>query len=438
MSEEIMWLDPEFEELERPVKKQPADLQKPAGGKVPGMMAVTVLAVVLSLIGGWLGGYIAVRHYLTHKSVVAEMISPAETEAVSDSSIDKTVPLQESADLTAAQVYTANVNSTVGITTSISTNYWGYRTTAAASGTGFLISEDGYIVTNYHVIEDARSITVALYDGTIFTAELVGYDESNDIAVLKIDAQGLSHVTLGDSDSVNVGDSVVAIGNPLGELTFSLTGGLVSAVDREVTLSNSLTMNLLQTDCAINSGNSGGPLFNMSGEVIGVTNAKYSSSGSEASIDNIGFAIPVNSIRDIVESIVEKGYMSNPYIGVSILDVSEQAMDHGVSSGIIVQSVLDDSPAAQAGLQAGDVITSVNGMALDSDALVGLVASSEIGDSLTLEVYRQNQVLEITLTIGEQIQSEAQQTSSDPLLSRNPDLIWRNKRSGRSPSGEGG
>lgn len=252
-----------------------------------------------------------------------------------------------------------------------------------------------------------------------------------------MDTQGLSHVTLGDSDSVNVGDSVVAIGNPLGELTFSLTGGLVSAVDREVTLSNSLTMNLLQTDCAINSGNSGGPLFNMSGEVIGVTNAKFSSSGSEASIDNIGFAIPVNSIRTIVESIMEKGYSSKPYIGVSVLDVSELATESDLPSGIFVQSVLDDSPAAQAGLQVGDVITAINGEPLGSDALVELVASSAVGDSLSLEVYRQEQVLKITLTIGEKIQLEATQTSTDPLLSEDPELIPRNRKSGRNPSAKG-
>lgn len=435
MSEELLWLDSEYEELELPDEEKPSCLKTDRKASV--LITVTVLTLFLSMICGWISGYFAVRRYLTPQLAVAEVIPLSETEVVPDVTVGNTVPVQTGVNLTAAQVYAANVNSTVGITTSISTNYWGYRTTAAASGSGFLISEDGYIVTNYHVIEDASSITVALYDGKTFPAELIGYDESNDIAVLKVDTQGLSHVTLGDSDSVNVGDSVVAIGNPLGELTFSLTGGLVSAVNREVTLSSSLTMNLLQTDCAINSGNSGGPLFNMSGEVIGVTNAKYSSSGKEASIDNIGFAIPVNSIRTIVESIIEKGYSSKPYIGVSVLDVSELATESDLPSGIFVQSVLDDSPAAQAGLQVGDVITAINGEPLGSDALVELVASSAVGDSLSLEVYRQEQVLEITLTIGEKIQSEATQTSTDPLLSEDPELIPRNRKSGRNPSAKG-
>ena len=277
MSEELLWLDTEFEELELPDVEKSDSLKTDRKASV--LITVTVLTLFLSMICGWISGYFAVRRYLAPQLAVSEVIPPSETEVVPDVTVGNTVPVQIGVNLTAAQVYAANVNSTVGITTSISTNYWGYRTTAAASGSGFLISEDGYIVTNYHVIEDASSITVALYDGKTFPAELIGYDESNDIAVLKVDTQGLSHVTLGDSDSVNVGDSVVAIGNPLGELTFSLTGGLVSAVNREVTLSSSLTMNLLQTDCAINSGNSGGPLFNMSGEVIGVTNAKYSASG---------------------------------------------------------------------------------------------------------------------------------------------------------------
>ena len=234
-------------------------------------------------------------------------------------------------ELTPAQVYASNVNSTVGIITSITTNYWGYQTTSAASGSGFIITSDGYILTNHHVIEDSDSISVSLYDGTVYEAALIGYDESNDIAVLKVDAQNLIPVVLGDSDKINVGDSVVAIGNPLGELTFSLTAGTVSAKDRKVTLSSTITMDLIQTDCAINSGNSGGALFNLYGEVIGITNAKYSSSSaSKASIDNIGFAIPIQDVMGIVESIIEKGYISKPYMGVSVSDVSAETQFYGI------------------------------------------------------------------------------------------------------------
>ena len=312
--------------------------------------------------------------------------------------------------LTAAEVYALNVNSTVGITTSITTNYWGFQSTSAASGSGFIISDDGYILTNHHVIEDSDSITVTMYSGEDYEAQLIGYDESNDIAVLKIEAEGLAPVVLGDSNNLNVGDDVVAIGNPLGELTFSLTAGKISAKGREVTFSNGVTMDLLQTDCAINSGNSGGALFNMYGEVIGVTNAKYSSSGSEASIDNIGFAIPLNSIRTIVESIIEKGYISKPYLGVSVSDVGEDYQIYGLPAGAAIQGVTEDGPAHKAGLQKGDIVTKIDGKEITgANDLVDAVAAHEVGDKLTLTVYRSGNTLEITVEIGEQIQSAIQE-----------------------------
>ena len=327
-------------------------------------------------------------------------------QGVRESSVIETVQVQTGKLMTPAEVYAANVNSTVGITTSVTTNYWGYQSTSAASGSGFIISDDGYILTNFHVIEDSDSISVAMYNGDSYDATLIGYDESNDIAVLKIDAEGLAPVILGDSDNLNVGDSVVAIGNPLGELTFTLTAGAISAKDREVTFSNNTTMNLLQTDCAINSGNSGGALFNLYGEVIGVTNAKYgTSSGSSASIDNIGFAIPINSVMGIVESIIEKGYISKPYIGISVLDVSAETQAYGIPAGAAVQSVTENSPAAQAGLQRGDVITAVDGKAMTSTELVSFISSASVGQQIVFSVYRQGETLEITATVGEQIQS---------------------------------
>ena len=317
--------------------------------------------------------------------------------------------------LTAAEVYAANVNSTVGITTSITTtNFWGYQSTSAASGSGFIISSDGYILTNHHVVEGSSAVTVSMFDGKEYEAQIRGYDESNDIAVLKIEATGLSPVILGDSDTLNVGDDVVAIGNPLGELTFSLTAGKISAKDREVTFSNNVTMDLLQTDCAINSGNSGGALFNMYGEVVGVTNAKYSgSSGSGATIDNIGFAIPYESIRSIVESIIEKGYVTKPYLGVSVIDVDDRYQLYGLPQGAAVQSIAENSPAQTAGLQTGDIITHVDGEAIDTGtALVRFIRDSQPGDRMTLTVYRKGQTLDITVTVSEQIRDEQEQTAT--------------------------
>ncbi len=372
---------------------------------------VIALALCCSLLGGLMGagGVIAYDALTPNASTgstnngnVSNML-----EGLRENSIIDITKIDTSRLMTPAEVYAANVNSTVGITTSItSTNFWG-TTTSAASGSGFIITDDGYILTNHHVIEGSNSVTVSTYDGKSYAATIIGYDESKDLAVLKIDATGLAPVILGDSDNMNVGDQVIAIGNPLGELNFSLTSGAVSALSRDITMSSGLTMTLLQTDCAINSGNSGGALFNLYGEVIGITNAKYSSgSGSSASIDNIGFAIPINSVRSIVESIIEKGYISKPYIGVSVSDVSQQAQNFGLPKGAAIVSVVKDSPAEAAGLKANDIVTHINGTAISgSDDLGSFISDSQVGDELKLTVYRQGQTLELTVTIGEQIQS---------------------------------
>lgn len=378
------------------------------GGKV------VALALCCSLIGGALGGtgvYFGIRENPDSRNRPTSTIQQGDRE----NAILETVKVNTDEELSIAEVYAANVNSTVGITTSITTNYWGYQTTQAASGSGFVLTADGYILTNYHVIEGASSVTATLYDGTTYDATIIGYDENNDIAVLKVEADNLTPVVLGDSDNMNVGDTVIAIGNPLGELTFSLTSGVVSALNREVTLSTNLIMELIQTDCAINSGNSGGPLFNLHGEVIGITNAKYSSSSmSEASIDNIGFAIPINRIKSIVEDIMEQGYISKPYIGVTVTDVSDETQRYGLPQGAAVQSVLEDSPAEQAGLQLNDIITEANGTAITgSSDLVSIVQSLEIGDTLTLSVYRQGETKNIQITVGEQVQDAIASQSDD-------------------------
>lgn len=362
------------------------------------------LALSCALIGGAAGAYISGSGSSKSTTLLVGTSHGTAVTAVNLSNTDT------SKKLSAAEVYASNVNSTVGITTTVSTNYFGYETTSAASGSGFIISADGYIVTNYHVIEDSSEITVSTYDGTSYDAALVGYDESNDLAVLKIDASGLTPVVLGDSDALNVGDDVAAIGNPLGELTFSLTTGCVSALNRTVTIENA-TMNLIQTDTAINSGNSGGALFNMYGEVIGITNAKYSSSSSSsASVDNIGFAIPINSVKNIVTSIIETGTIEKTYIGVSVSDVPTSVQAYGIS-GALVQSVTEGSPAETAGLQTGDVIQSVNGTSISgSSDLVSIVTAASEGDQLVLGIYRSGSTMEITVTVASQSASALPET----------------------------
>ncbi|MCR5058622.1 MAG: trypsin-like peptidase domain-containing protein [Clostridiales bacterium] len=301
---------------------------------------------------------------------------------------------------TASEIYAANVNSTVGISTQINYNYYGYPTTAAASGSGFILTSDGYIVTNYHVIQDANEITVTTFDNSAYDAKVVGYDEENDIAVLKIDADDLTPVILGDSTQLNVGDDVVAIGNPLGELTFSLTKGCVSALDRSVTIDN-MSMNLIQTDCAINSGNSGGALFNMYGEVIGITNAKYSNNGAaEATIESIGFAIPISSARGIIESIIEKGYADKPFIGVYAETVDPRSTKYDADEGIGIHDIMDDSPAERAGIKAGDVIIKIDGKKVTDVAdLKTNINRVGIGGQMTLTILRDGDEIEIVVDV---------------------------------------
>ena len=402
---------PQWEQL-------PPRRKKKNKGWTPGR--IIALTLCASLISGALGAGGTVLLQRIQKADSPAFTQPGDTsqmlESVRENAKLEIVPVSSGELMTPAQVYAANVNSTVGITTSVTTNFWGYQTTSAAAGSGFILTEDGYILTNYPVIENSDTISVSCYNGDTYDAALIGYDESNDIAVLKVEAQGLSPVVLGSSDKTNVGDSVLAIGNPLGELTFSLTAGTVSALDRQVTMSTGVTMNLIQTDCAINSGNSGGALFNLYGEVVGITNAKYSSSSSgEASIDNIGFAIPIDDVRGIIQSIIEKGYISKPYIGVSVTDVSAETQSYGLPAGAAVQSVTENSPAAQAGIMMSDIITQVDGADISgSGALVDVITDARVGQQLQLKVYRQGSYLDITVTVGEQIRSAMEEPVSTP------------------------
>ena len=292
--------------------------------------------------------------------------------------------------LTPGQIHAQNKDSVVGIANQgITTNIFGQVTETASSGSGFIISEDGYIVTNYHVIEGAKTLTVITNDEEEYPATVVGYDDGNDFALIKIDVTGLTPVKLGDSDDLIVGDQVVAIGNPLGEMTNSLTVGYISVKDRDVTIDNTI-INMLQTDTAINPGNSGGPLFNMKGEVIGITTAKYSGTA----VESIGFAIPIDDVTQMIDELMENGYISAPYMGIQITTQTD-----GI--GVYVQSVEADSPAAAAGLRKGDIIVGLG--EYETPTLASLdkaLRNFEPNETTSMQIYRNRQVLELTITFG--------------------------------------
>ena len=287
-------------------------------------------------------------------------------------------------------------------------NYFGQKVQGAAAGSGFIVTSDGYILTNYHVIEGSTSITVTTYDGTQYPATVRGYDSSNDIAILKVDGNDLKAVTFGDSDELKPGQHVVAIGNALGQYGFSITQGIISGLARDVQVDTDLTMSLIQTDCTINSGNSGGPLFNMNGEVIGITNAKLSSSVSSnsAAIENIGFAIPINSVSEIVADIIANGSTTTvedktPFLGIQGSDVSEETQAvTGVSGGALVVNVYEGGAAAKAGIQPNDIIIGINGKEVTSfEGLREEVAALNVGDTAVFTVYRSGSVITVNATL---------------------------------------
>lgn len=306
--------------------------------------------------------------------------------------------------------------SIVGITVEYSVNSIFYRnyttnSTAKAEGSGILISEDGYILTNNHIVNSssnssyyevgkANKVTVYLYnDETAYDAEIIGTDEQTDLAVIKINKTGLQAAELGDSDSVQVGEFSMAIGNPLG-MQSSVTAGMISAINREVTDSDGKTYTLIQTDAAINSGNSGGALVNSKGQVIGVNTLKLSGTG----IEGMGFAIPINSTKDIYEQLIQYNKVKRPYIGITGRDLDEAlAKANNLVVGVYVQAVEDFTAAQKADIRNGDVIIEADGQKITKmDELNEIKNKHNIGDEMKLKIYRNGSEKEITLTLGEQ------------------------------------
>lgn len=319
--------------------------------------------------------------------------------------LPETLPTYDSGKtLTAQEVYGINVDAVCGIATEVTTNVFGQTASTAVVGSGFVLTEDGYVVTNNHVVEGTDNVSVKLHDGSTYPAEIIGGDSLSDVALLKIEAEGLSHVAVGDSDAIAVGEGCIAIGNPLGELTFTMTGGYVSALPREINISGK-PISMFQTDAAINAGNSGGPLFDMAGNVIGITSAKISGiTGSGASIEGVGFAIPINEALRVVYDLQEYGYVrGRAFLGVTVKELDAATADtYGLPVGPIVQSVVADSCADKAGIAVKDIILAFNGRNVKTyTQLMSALNKCSAGDVVTLRIYRAGAELDVTLTLDE-------------------------------------
>lgn len=368
--------------------------------------------VVASFVSAVVGGACALGVYVGLNKEPAKALETSKTNT--GSIVETSNPNLSQVSLTNysdTAIYAAQkaLPSMVSISVEYDVNYMGMKKPVAGSGSGVILSEDGYILTNNHVISsadsssfyqvsDAKSIKVKIYgDDTEYSAEIIGTDSQTDLAVLKIDKTGLTPAELGDSSSVQIGEFVLAIGNPY-NLDYSVTAGIISALNREMTVENT-TYNVIQADCAINSGNSGGALVNSKGEVIGITTLKLAGDG----IEGVSFAIPVNETVPIYKELIEKGKISRPFVGISEIDLDEAtAIRNGLTKGIYVDSVVSGSGAEDAGIMAGDVIVSFDGKDVSTmDELNAIKNTKNIGDKIEIKLYRKSELKTFTITLKE-------------------------------------
>ena len=370
---------------------------------------VTALILACAVAGGLAGwGGAAIAGSSTSRTAIQQ--SSRQPVSVQVKNVDGQTKMEP------AEVYASVVNSAVSINCSAtSTNIFGQQTQTASSGSGFIITEDGYVVTNYHVVSGASSVEVTLYNGDTYDATVIGGDSDYDVAVLKINASGLQPVTLGESADVNVGDTVLAIGNPLGELTFSMSQGIVSSCDRAINVDGT-PFNMIQVDCSINPGNSGGPLVNLYGEVVGIVSAKYSTYSS-TTVEGLGFAIPISDVRSIITDIMENGAVTDKaYMAITAGTMNEQMaaqFNIDVTEGVFVYSVVEGGAGDKAGLRLGDVITKMGDKTLTSrQDLSAAMKGYRAGDTVALTVYRGGQYIEVELTFDTQPQTTGTDDSS--------------------------
>ena len=402
-----------------PAQPQQAQPPKPKKKKKfnGGRVARSAVALVLAAAMGFAGGFVGAKYGGSGKVVIQQAAPSAASDSSTGSSgADSTITAASSSgsSLTTEQVADMVSPSVVVITTEqvvySQWSWYGQSQVESGAGSGVIISSDGYILTCAHVVDGASSITVTI-DDKDYTATLVGEDTTSDVAVIKIDATGLTPATVGDSNSLKVGQSVMAVGNPLGELGGTVTGGMISALNRSVTIqgtSSTNTMSLIQMDASVSPGNSGGGLFNMNGELVGIVNAKSSSSDAEG----LGFAIPINDAIKVAQELLENGYVTGrPYLGITYLGVedAQTAAQLGVNAyGVYVVEVVKGGPAERAGLQSGDRIVSIDGTEIASkDDLGTLMQKHAAGDTLNITIARNGQMQTVSVTLGEKTASNS-------------------------------
>lgn len=398
---------------------QVKEVGKGSGKRKVGIICSIIVGLVLVALIGFGGGLLAADKIEDRLANNLDQMLQASGSTVLYRSVETTGDnVDDREDLSISDVAALCADSVVEIATETTVNSWGLFGNSSylvpGAGSGIIISDTGHILTCAHVIEDAQTIAVRLRNGESYEATVVAADEESDVAIIKIEPTSeLTPAVFGSSDDLQVGDSVVAIGNPLGELGGSVTEGIISAMDREVTIQNKGTFTVLQTSAAINSGNSGGGLFNRQGELIGMVNAK----ASEVGVEGLGFALPIDEISDIIEDLLNYGYVTDRGVtlGVVMVDINDErtAISYGVDQyGCYIYQVNADSNAAYAGLRAGDRIISIDGEAIDDgDEVVEIISNHKANDQITMVIERNGREIEMDITLYGSVPNDATATA---------------------------